>query len=460
MTRMNPFWVRILFFPLHEALKGHPTRAALQEARCWDCMSAEEVAANQLIKLKRLLDHALRHVPYYQEAFRKAGVEVEAVESLTDLGRLPRLERSDLRKHRVTFIARDRKRTMAEMATGGSTGEPVTVFVDKRRAAVNTAARIRARGWWGVRVGDPEAVLWASPIEVGAQDRIRTLRDWFLNTRLFSAFEGSEAGLEALCQTLERYRPAVLYGYSSSLHLLARHVLATDRSSGVFGVKAVFATAEGLSPDQREDIIQAFGAGVGGEYGARDAGLITHECPAGGHHVLAEGMVVEVVKPDGSPAGPGERGEVVTTHLEAYGFPLIRYATGDVGIPAAGACPCGLALPRLESVEGRATDFLVAPDGRFLHALGAIYVLRVLPGIGAFQVEQPETDRLIVRIVREHGFPADGETTIREGLRKLMRSPVAIEILFVEDIPRAASGKHRYVISPVARALFRGDKGA
>ena len=460
MALMNPFLVRTLFFPLHEVVKGHPTRAALHEARRWDRMSAGEVAARQLSKLKRLLDHAVRHVPYYREAFREAGVAVEAVETLEDLGHLPRLDRSDLRKHRDAFIAQDRRRAMAEVATGGSTGEPVTVFVDRRRAAVNTAARIRAREWWGIRVGDPEAVLWASPIEVGAQDRIRTVRDWFLNTRLFSAFEGSEAGLEALCQTLERYRPAVLYGYSSSLQLLARHVLSTHRSSGVFGVKAVFATAEGLSPEQRDDIVRAFGAGVGGEYGARDAGLITHECPAGGHHVLAEGMLVEVVKPDGSSAGPGERGEVVTTHLEALGFPLIRYATGDVGTPAGGACPCGLGLPRLESVEGRATDFLVAPDGRLLHALGAIYVLRVMPGIGAFQVEQPETDRLIVRIVREDGFPADGEETIREGLQKLMRSPVSVEIQFVPDIPKAASGKHRYVISPVARALFDGERGA
>jgi phenylacetate-CoA ligase len=453
---MNDALVRSVLFPLHEWMKGHPTLRALWEARRWDRWSTDEIAAAQLTKLKRVIAHAAAHTPYYREAFARHGVNADDVNGLADLRRVPLLGRSDLRAHREDLVARDRKRRMAVMATGGSTGEPVTVLVDRRRAAVNTAARIRAREWWGIRHGEREAVLWASPIELTAQDRLRSLRDRLLNTRLYSAFEGSAHGLGAIAGDLARFRPAALYGYASSLHLLARHVLAEGLDGRAWGIRAVFATAEGIRPDQRDDLTAAFGAPVAGEYGARDAGLIAHECPSGGHHILAEGILVEVLGPDGNPVPPGERGEIVTTHLEAMGFPLIRYRTGDIGVAVDGPCACGRALPRLARVEGRATDFLLAPDGRLLHALGVIYVLRELPGVGAFQVEQPAADRLVVRIAREAGFPDDGEAVIRAGIHELMRSEIPVAIHYVTAIAPGASGKHRYVISPVAEEALRG----
>ena len=87
----------------------------------------------------------------------------EAYDSLDDLRRFPLLGRADLRNRLDDLIARDRRRSMATVATGGSTGEPVTVLVDRRRAAVNTAGRIRAREWWGIRPGDRVVTLADDP---------------------------------------------------------------------------------------------------------------------------------------------------------------------------------------------------------------------------------------------------------------------------------------------------------
>ena len=454
---MNSWLVRHLVFPVHEWLKGHPTMAALREARAWDRMSLDAMAGAQLAKLRDLVTHATTHVPYYRQRFVEVGVSAASLVHLDDLRRFPLLNRSDLRQRVDEFVATDRRRRMACLATGGSTGEPVRVMVDRRRAAVTTAARIRAREWWGIRPGEREAVLWASPIEIGAQDRLRSVRDRFLNTRLYSAFEGSPEGIDAIVRDLRRYRPAALYGYASSLSLLADRVLACGDRAHDLGARVAFATAEAIRMDQRQALADAFGVRVAGEYGARDAGLIAHECPAGGCHVLAESMLVEVIRPDGRPAGPGERGEIVTTHLEARGFPLIRYRTGDVGVMAGGTCDCGRALPRFSSVEGRATDFLLAPDGRLLHALGVIYILRVLPGVASFQVEQDAVDHLVVRLVLEDGFPPDGESTVRHQIQQLLRAEVAVDVQIVTAIPAARSGKFRYVISPVAERALRGD---
>ena len=50
---------------------------------------------------------------------------------------------------------------------------------------------------------------------------------------------------------------------------------------------------------------------------------------ARGHHVVAEGYIVEILR-DGEPARPGEIGEVVITDLNNYCMPFIRYRIGDL----------------------------------------------------------------------------------------------------------------------------------
>jgi long-chain acyl-CoA synthetase len=146
---------------------------------------------------------------------------------------------------------------------------------------------------------------------------------------------------------------------------------------------------------------------------------------------------------------PGERGEVVVTHLRSPAFPLIRYRTGDLAALRPGPCPCGRALPVLEPVEGRTADCLVGVDGRVVHALGAIYPLRELSGVRRFQVEQVGPRELVVRIEREAGFADDALPRVREQLERLLGGPVEVRFEFPGEIAAAASGKHRYVIRRV-----------
>ena len=49
----------------------------------------EEIERIQLSKLKRLLAHAGRNVPYYRDLFRKAGFEPQALTSVQQLREIP-----------------------------------------------------------------------------------------------------------------------------------------------------------------------------------------------------------------------------------------------------------------------------------------------------------------------------------------------------------------------------------
>ena len=117
------------------------------------------------------------------------------------------------------------------------------------------AAKWRATRWWGVDIGDPEIVVWGSPIELGAQDRVRALRDKLLRTELLPAFEMSEAKLDGFVAAIRRQRPRMLFGYPSALtpHRPPRRRSAACAMDDL-GIQVAFVTSERLYDDQRATI--------------------------------------------------------------------------------------------------------------------------------------------------------------------------------------------------------------
>jgi phenylacetate-CoA ligase len=444
---MLPIVSRKLVFPAQEWLKGKPTTLRLRELERSQWWSPAALRERQWRTLQGLLEFAYREVPYYTRLLNEHGLPPARIQSFSDFARIPYLTRDLVRRHLDDLQPRRRLRGLKRMSTGGSSGSPVTVMVDAERAAFTDATRLRAQRWFDVDVGSPEVVLWGSPIETGRQDWVRNVRDWLLGSRLLSAFDLSEAALARYAALLHRYRPGKLYGYASAVYLLARYLQSHGYERGPDSLRVAFTTAEPTYEFQRAMIEAAFGCPAAVEYGSRDAGLIANECPAGSLHIPSEGITVEILPETDNSNG---RGEIVVTNAYSFAMPIIRYRTGDVGVLADGTCPCGRGLPRLQAVEGRRTDFLLTPDGRVMHALAAIYILREQPGLREFQVIQEQLDLVLVTLVPDLGFTPDTSERVAAGLTRLLGHGVLVDVRVVDEIPRAASGKHRYVISKVA----------
>ena len=102
-------------------------------------------------------------------------------------------------------------------------------------------------------------------------------------------------------------------------------------------------------------------------YATADLGLIAYQTAAREGLVVDEGVIVEIVRPgSGEPLPDGEVGEVVVTTLSP-GYPLIRFATGDLSAVLPGASPCGRTGQRLRGWLGRA-DQSAKVRGMFVHA--------------------------------------------------------------------------------------------
>ncbi len=441
--------VATLLFPLHEWCKGHRTvalRHALELSQWW---SAAQLRALQLERLRALLIDVQTHVPYYRELFARYRIDPRTLDSLGALARLPLLCKADIRDAGAQFRADDAA-TLARFGTGGSSGEPLVFWIGKRRVSADVAAKWRATRWWDVDIGARELVVWGSPIELQAQDRVRRLRDWLLRSRLLPAFDMGTPKLDAFLARIRKQRPSMLFGYPSALCLIARHAKARRVALDECGVRVVFVTSERLYPDQRAQIGESFGCPVANGYGGRDAGFIAHECPAGGMHISAEDVIVEIVDDQGAPVPIGTIGQIVVTHLATRDFPFIRYKTGDVGALDAGACPCGRGLPLLKHLEGRSTDFVHAQDGSVMHGLALIYILRELPQIRAFKIVQESVAQTRVLVVAAPSLGPTMRHAITRRFQERLGAGVAIVIDEVNAIAPDPSGKFRYVISHVA----------
>lgn len=437
-----------LLFPIHEYLKRHESvsvRKQLEKTQWWSRAQIEQL---QLGRLQRLLSHAQAHVPYYRTLFAEIDFKPTAIKAMADLQKLPLLDKAKIRNH-IDALKSENAYKLARFNTGGSSGEPLIFYIGNERVSHDVAAKWRATRWWGVDIGDPEIVVWGSPIELGTQDSLRALRDRLFRSKLLPAFEMSEQKLTLFLQEIRSHRPRMLFGYPSALSHIAHHADKVGMRMDDLGIQVAFVTSERLYDEQRQQISKTFGCAVANGYGGRDAGFIAHECPAGNMHITAEDIIVEIVDRDGAVLPMGESGEIVITHLASGDFPFIRYRTGDIGRLDNESCECGRGLPLLKEIQGRTTDFVVAQDGTVMHGLALIYILRNLPQISAFKILQESLDLTRVWIVSENTLDSTISEMIKHEFQARLGKAVNIVIEQVADIPVERSGKFRYVVSKV-----------
>jgi phenylacetate-CoA ligase len=440
---------RRVVYPLQERLLKRPTFPYLESLERSQWLSRAEVEYLQTEKLSALLRIASDHCPWHSERIAAAGIDVSSC-TLEDLRRLPTMTRHDARANVESIRWPGVPGGAFRYNTGGSSGEPLVFYFGRWRQASDAAGRMRARRWWGVELGDREVYLWGAPVELDRTERIKSLRDRLLNQLVLNAFEMSPANMDAYLEAIQAFRPKCIYGYASSVALLAARARSRGLRLKLPELRVVCTTGEPLYPHQRRLLTEVFGVPVANEFGSRDIGFTAHETPQGQMLLMSESVLLEVLDGEGRPVAAGELGEAVMTGLCSDAQPFIRYRTGDMVRMAAEPCREGRGLHVIQEVSGRTTDFVVRPDGTIMHALAVIYVLRAEEGIAEFKVVQHTLRELEVLIVPTAQWDEHARSRLLEGLSARLGEGVQIEARLVERIPAEASGKFRYVVSHVA----------
>ena len=447
---MNPFLIRKLIYPAYRALKRDNVLRYRDEMRRVQVFEPSEIREYQWRKLRPLLEHAATRVPYYRKVFRQLGAQPGDFKSLEDISALPVLRKGDIRANVEDLIAEDYpRRHLSYDETGGSTGQNLAFYIDRESSRARLGNNIRMNEWVGIDIGDRWAVLWGVRFRVTRRERmLRALKNWFTNYIVLSTYKMDVDSVRGYLERLRRFKPRVIIAYPSAL----AHISQVARQQGLepYSPGVIIVSGETLFEWQRHMIEQAFGATVINHYGSCEFGAVARECShRKGLHVASDRVLLETLPIANAVAGE-DAGEIVMTDLDNYGMPFIRYAIEDYGHVEEGHCACGLNLPRLSSMVGRAYDVIRAPNGNYLGGTFWGHILKA--NVEKFQIVQEEIDRVSIAVVPDGEFGDDNKSYVLERVREACGDRMRVEFDIRPEIEPTRSGKHRYVISRLESA--------
>ena len=392
-------------------------------------------------RLTRMLRTAVT-LPFYRQRLDQAGVsDDELMMELCPeevLRALAPVTKAELREAGGDVLLGGRVRPdWRSSSSSGSTGEPFRVYYEPRAwATLKILVKLRARSACGIRPSDRVALLDAVPPSestLGAAGRV---------ARISILQPAARVAAE-----LAAFAPDTIYGLPSALLEAGQEL----RYRGArLRVERIFTSGELLRPAVRQAIAFAFGAPVYDVYGSSETKEIAWECPAGGMHINADVVRVEVLDEANRPVPCGVEGNLVASLLVNSAMPLLRYRIGDRGSLLAESCPCGHPFPLLGVVTGRRADMLVLEGGHRVSPYALTCAMERVGDVLRYQVTQLDPARLRVRAILD-GVADRAQVAGR--IRSVIRHEVApfleTEVEFVDRLPRGPRAKFR-VVEPLA----------
>ena len=412
-----------------------------------ESLSPDELAELNWQKRLRLLKFAYEEVPYYRAKFDSIGLVPQDIRTREQWEVVPTLKKCDLVKHFNDLLVKcANPRWLQRSSTGGSTGEPVVVYHDKRFAM--EALGWRMFSWWGVGPGENAAFAWRDFGWSRLEDIRRQILLWPTQRIYLDASLMTEASIVSFIRQCQLTRPVVIQGYVGAIECVADFILKTSIPFPT--PRAVWVTAAPVSKTQRNKMQSAFCAPVYDQYGCGEVYWLGAQCMASDDlHVFSDARYIEFLDDNGDAAKIGQYGQIAVTDLENYVFPLIRYVNGDCGSAVPGLCACGVKLPLMTAVKGRVTDSLHLPDGGIIAGDYLTTLFDDDPAcVKAFQVFQRNDFSIDLRVILNLAEQCSEERVshVMTKLRGKTNGLIPIRAVYVTNID-ADRGKTRYVVS-------------
>ncbi len=423
--------------------------ANLEKSQWWDSQRLSDL---QFKRLKPLLVHAYQTVPYYREAFDRAGLNPRMV-SPSNWHAVPILTRSALQAEKIlsTRIPVNHGDVM-QTSSSGSTGQPVVIHGTRFTQFFFEMLNIRECLWHKRDMTSKHAsIKYFSSLDIPPEGI--TTANWSKSiARLFgpgpSAILSIRSSVEQQLEWLLKHNPDYLLTYPSNLAALLEE--SGKRGLSFPNLNEARTISETVSPQLRELCRETWGVPLIDAYSSQELGCIALQCPEHDHyHVQSESVLLEVLDDDGAPCKPGEVGRVVLTSLLNYATPLIRYEIRDyaeVGEP----CDCGRGLPVIKRIVGRQRNMLVMPSGERCWPVFGMLKFRDIAPVMQMQFIQHSTELVEMKYTSERPLSADEEKQLQDILHKSLGHPFTIQFTALESFPQRKNGKREEFLSLIA----------
>jgi phenylacetate-CoA ligase len=394
--------------------------------------------------LTELLVYARKHSPYYRRIL--ASIDIKNVKSIIEI---PFLTKDIIRQYRESIKSKIAPSNLLyNRKTGGSTGEPLAFWSIGNTEMLHQSFLFCAFGYCD---GDKILAMDGSLID-----------DYLLKQNVFwkikndgivlpyggmtlSSLYLNNDNIELYIGFIKSYKPDFIRGYPSFISEIARYILDKNISLD-FKLKGVEVTSELCLESQANNIRQAFKTIVFGQYGHSEASIFGY--------TINESFVyfcsplygfTEVIRDDGHNVEIGEEGEIIVTGFSSFGFPFIRYRTGDRAIY--GGDENGIVI--LNKILGRSADYLVNWNNEKVLLTALIFGQHfdAFSKIKRWQFIQNQTGIVNVLIDKGHGYSYIDENEIA----KFFFDVGKIKTNFQYDLGfvKTKAGKTKFVIQNI-----------
>ena len=424
-----------------------PLAALVEHLETTQWLPAEEIRALQGKQLSALIAFHALHSETLRGQLGDAGIAPADFADIGTLSRLPIQSRAALHQLAsappVTAIPAPHL-PIGSTQSSGSTGIPVTVRKTQVNALMWSALTVRLHRW-----SEPDGFGRLAVIRADTPD-VTQADQWpppmsLLHTTGPVCFVPLDAGIAEQTEMLAAFKPDSLLAYPHSVGALIRTEAGRAALSTVRRVKTF---SETVSDELRATIKEATGAALFDSYSTQEVGYIAHQCPTGsGYHVMAEGLIVEIVNAQGLPCPPGETGRVLVTDLLNLATPVIRYDIGDIAVQG-GPCACGRGLPTLARIMGRTRGMRVSRDGEREWPVALFRQFGAIAPIVQFQMIQHDYEHFELRVATPLPLSADQGEKLAALVETAMGDCAICTISsFIDQLPTGPNGKIEDFIS-------------
>lgn len=464
LTSPEIFWPKNIIFHTKEVEHGNVVGNTqfvnslcthvkiLQESQYWDpCL----ISHIQSSRLQKLVKYIRKNSPLWSAYLKKYNFDVDSLNILNELTKLPVLERTlysrntDTDRRQWYIIPKDLEMNIMSIRSGGTTAQPLTIIRTTQETAI-----MRFPDYFRCDPIFKTAILRnlcsrKFIVALGGGGFMTFLSD-FVHTifRITHTDLRDQSVRKKIYKTIQEAGPIILGGYSSLLLKLVEYI----QEDGVnLPLIAARPCSEPIPLEDRDFMKKVLNVPILNTLNYTEGGSIGFECSQniGNFHINSERVILEVVNEKGESLEVGKEGNLVVTILDSFTSPLIRYQVGDIGKMKVNVCTCGRKLPLFE-FQGRRSEELQLPSGDIVKSI-LLYGGLLRSGLGGktmqFQLQQTAPNKLHLLVIPRNKFTETDEIHFRMVITKLLNNEkMIIYINQVSHIPYTPSGKSQFFI--------------
>ncbi|MCY4732136.1 hypothetical protein KY092_16390 [Natronomonas gomsonensis] len=434
----------IKYIPVKYRLGGRDfceTYSFLKRSETWSRNRLEEYQKEQL---RKLLEHAVETVPYYQE------IELTHENPFVDLKKFPVVNKETIRNQKDAFKSEEYSaKNTYEIATGGTSGKPFSFILDDSTYGEEWAFIMT--GWSRIGYSPGDKLISFRGVDYPKADEGKF---WnyhpIYNTYEFSPFHLTEDNLDQYLSKIQKIDPDYIHGYASAITKLAR--LVEHNRDEFPAICGILAASENIYEAQREIMENTFNTRVFSHYGLSEKVALAAECEeSSNYHFYPQYGVTELLNEEGQEVEVGETGEIVATGFLNHSMPFIRYRTGDYAEKQGiNTCSCGREYLIANEIRGREQRerSLYIDESNKIPIYFIYFTLHrgSLDNVNSIQFYQKTPGEVTVRIEPDGAPDTVNKEKIIQSLKNKLGCGFEVDIEFVRQIKLTESGKKQLLI--------------